>query len=566
VSLQLSLSWFHSPAATQALSRQTVQESNNKLVSGAIGSTMIHSQPGTVETGTSTECFKHPPLNLQSATIRLIRLHAASDSNEIIECDMIVTTPDDQYTCLSYVWGDDTSGQWILVNGQKFWVRQNLWNFLNQARQHDWLSLRQFWVDALCIDQENVAERQHQVQQMGTIYGKAVQVVSWLGLDKRIVEFIDQRKDFHDIDASFYSSPYWSRAWVTQEIVLGRTVWLMARDRTSLLDELLSNTHDTSCKPACRQHFARDLESRLDYLRNLRLSPRSNTALYQLLSRFRFQKCHIRRDRIFSLLALCRLDTSIDVDYSSADIDVVINVLKSCESQFCLCLVDLITTTLGAQSPEDDDAYSFSPGQLIAHCALDLPMITADSDDFGNFHFMASSCQSKAAARCQDSRPSKIEIFPRSRRKPNPTQRRILLNLNQLCSTYCGWVVIWIDSDKSEFSYRYLGSYGGGKLMTGTNSTGDINLQTLHYNQSCRVSLSLEFWIWLAKVSERHSRPKIGNLVGRIQDEDGGGQGLFCEHVHHRRIFPAPNWTSLRLYLELKGESANTTRSLDGMS
>lgn len=38
-----------------------------------------------------------------------------------------------------------------------------------------------FWIDALCIDQENLAERNHQVTQMGKIYASAYRVVSWLG-------------------------------------------------------------------------------------------------------------------------------------------------------------------------------------------------------------------------------------------------------------------------------------------------------------------------------------------------------------------------------------------------
>lgn len=38
-----------------------------------------------------------------------------------------------------------------------------------------------FWVDAICIDQENVEERRHQVQRMSYIYREAEQVVIWLG-------------------------------------------------------------------------------------------------------------------------------------------------------------------------------------------------------------------------------------------------------------------------------------------------------------------------------------------------------------------------------------------------
>jgi hypothetical protein len=37
-------------------------------------------------------------------------------------------------------------------------------------------------VDAICIDQDNILERGHQVKQMGEIYSYAGTVLTWLGL------------------------------------------------------------------------------------------------------------------------------------------------------------------------------------------------------------------------------------------------------------------------------------------------------------------------------------------------------------------------------------------------
>jgi hypothetical protein len=42
------------------------------------------------------------------------------------------------------------------------------------------------WIDALCIDQENVIERNHQVQQMGEIFSRASNVLAWLGSNRTI--------------------------------------------------------------------------------------------------------------------------------------------------------------------------------------------------------------------------------------------------------------------------------------------------------------------------------------------------------------------------------------------
>jgi hypothetical protein len=37
------------------------------------------------------------------------------------------------------------------------------------------------WVDAVCIDQENDQEKEHQIQLMAKIYGQASRVIVWLG-------------------------------------------------------------------------------------------------------------------------------------------------------------------------------------------------------------------------------------------------------------------------------------------------------------------------------------------------------------------------------------------------
>ena len=37
------------------------------------------------------------------------------------------------------------------------------------------------WIDSICIDQDSLEERSHQVQQMGDIYIKAKELYIWLG-------------------------------------------------------------------------------------------------------------------------------------------------------------------------------------------------------------------------------------------------------------------------------------------------------------------------------------------------------------------------------------------------
>jgi hypothetical protein len=50
---------------------------------------------------------------------------------------------------------------------------------LRHLRSSD--SLRVLWIDAICINQEDIPERKTEVQRMGSIYGLAAQTVIWLG-------------------------------------------------------------------------------------------------------------------------------------------------------------------------------------------------------------------------------------------------------------------------------------------------------------------------------------------------------------------------------------------------
>ncbi|KAH6646844.1 heterokaryon incompatibility protein-domain-containing protein [Truncatella angustata] len=101
------------------------------------------------------------------------------------------------YCALSYVWGTDEPSNGIEINGKLFLVRDNLWAALYELANSDTAaaggkgsrktdtSLRvngsYFWIDAPCIDQEDVHERGHQVNMMHDIFSAGETVIAWLG-------------------------------------------------------------------------------------------------------------------------------------------------------------------------------------------------------------------------------------------------------------------------------------------------------------------------------------------------------------------------------------------------
>lgn len=128
---------------------------------------------------------------LQGRNIRLLRI-LPGDPESTIEVELIEASLDNlpQYEALSYVWGDAEITQQIVCNGRPFQITINLTKALRRLRsrsrttlsEHQPSTLSSFlWVDAICIDQDCLPERNHQVSHMKEIYSKAQRVCIWLG-------------------------------------------------------------------------------------------------------------------------------------------------------------------------------------------------------------------------------------------------------------------------------------------------------------------------------------------------------------------------------------------------
>jgi hypothetical protein len=65
------------------------------------------------------------------------------------------------YRAVSYVWGDPDPVRPIIVNGALFHIAENLYQFLSHFQYQE--SVGPLWVDALCINQEDVEEKSLQV-------------------------------------------------------------------------------------------------------------------------------------------------------------------------------------------------------------------------------------------------------------------------------------------------------------------------------------------------------------------------------------------------------------------
>ena len=80
-----------------------------------------------------------------------------------------------QFDALSYAWGKEKCPRKVLLDGHHVSIGLNLERALCELRRS--YSGRLLWIDALCINQEDVKERSQQVQLMGRIFSSAEQVI-----------------------------------------------------------------------------------------------------------------------------------------------------------------------------------------------------------------------------------------------------------------------------------------------------------------------------------------------------------------------------------------------------
>lgn len=73
-----------------------------------------------------------------------------------------------EYETISYVWGDPNLKATVYVNGRGALVPASPERVLRRMRLP--VRIRVLWIDALCIKQDDLQEKQQQVAIMGEIY------------------------------------------------------------------------------------------------------------------------------------------------------------------------------------------------------------------------------------------------------------------------------------------------------------------------------------------------------------------------------------------------------------
>jgi Heterokaryon incompatibility protein (HET) len=129
------------------------------------------------------------PLNEDAQELRLLTILPGTFSSEIRVCLYTTSFTKDsglEFEALSYTWGSPENPISILigeVGSQIIKVTRNLAEALLYLRYQD--KPRIIWIDAICVNQQDLEERSSQIKRMADIYSLASQVIVWLGLESQ---------------------------------------------------------------------------------------------------------------------------------------------------------------------------------------------------------------------------------------------------------------------------------------------------------------------------------------------------------------------------------------------
>jgi hypothetical protein len=271
---------------------------------------------------------ERPPVYdaLREGCIRLVQI-GQDPLTGFIECrtEHFPLEAPPRYTALSYACGARPADFNIKLNGKEWYIRKNLSRFLRQHVQIYPDSQEWMWIDAICINQENLPERTHQVKLMANIYRNASRVLVWLGpayenSDSAMSGIESSTELAQTLLAlrSLCSRKYWHRLWCLQELKLAGVRNIMCGSKIvawPLFKAWLTHwPHD----------HIHDVSNTAAGLMIHLVSIPESTPLSALLDMTVELKCEETRDKAYSLLGLASDAWRIEPDYTS-NISVFLN-------------------------------------------------------------------------------------------------------------------------------------------------------------------------------------------------------------------------------------------------
>lgn len=296
-------------------------------------------------------------LSQKPPSTRFLTIKRAANENDAISCEIFPATfgENRKFEALSYRWGEKLADKPILLNGVEKTVTQSLSDALMFLRNRPGTDTL-YWVDALCINQDDMAERNEQVKLMRHIYFRASKVLVWLGkmydkYESMLPELRDLRhataivppgqvkpagKNLHmaqDVLATenlatwkkgermakeLYRDEYWNRVWIVQEIGLAKQIEVCfgnASINWSAFVNLFS-LHNIGDGGPLKLNTTRTGE---EY---------GSCELFQLLQHYKNAQCKDPKDKVYGLIGLASDVQKFPLDYKKSILQIWTDVME----------------------------------------------------------------------------------------------------------------------------------------------------------------------------------------------------------------------------------------------
>jgi hypothetical protein len=381
------------------------------------------------------DTYVYEPLDTDKGQIRLVRVRHEKDPEIRCTIEVYETVKTPPYIALSYTWGDPTPINMIWVNGKRYGIRQNLYNFLFTFIESDESGKFEYlWIDQLCIDQSNAKERGHQVSFMAEIYRNSLYVISWLDgssygamrrlkvsspKGRRVVyeleeiltrsrpapvqQFIypngrsrSRNWETHHLLEEVLHNRYFTRLWIVQEVLLANIVYIVCGNIWTTWKEIrnwimLLPPHRFEELPDAKWLFQQKDDT---------LWGGYQGSLFDCIDRFSHMDCENGRDKVYGLLGLA--DPRCwrpEIDYNKSVFRVYLDTVRilltrrqpesSAELLDCArklsshmnlgerqckaveCLFDEMWQRISSQRPKDD--YFLPVVDAVVFDELELP-------------------------------------------------------------------------------------------------------------------------------------------------------------------------------------------------
>ncbi|KAK4625955.1 hypothetical protein CLAFUR0_06271 [Fulvia fulva] len=320
-----------------------------------------------------SELYHEVPLG--SRQVRLLRFMQDTPEDILrLEMKTFSLDPAGSYTALSYCWGKDAPSKLIKINGHDVLVRSNLFAWLQLGAYHSETIKSWFFIDAICINKDDLREKAIQVEFMGDIYKNASRVEAWLGPDRelregelelwraycqRVYEILQTypeeprehvrllfQANQRNLSAvrlilSLLLAEYWTRLWIVQEVTFGKKLdirlgelcidWTVVLELGHFFFKGYSN-YDGKRPQEDPELFKRfivqtpaawTLEQQPEMIRAIQIleqradairEPDSHLPLGTVLVEYAFQQCTVPHDKIFGLISLSQSKIRVDYD------------------------------------------------------------------------------------------------------------------------------------------------------------------------------------------------------------------------------------------------------------